>query len=309
MKKVSIIIPTRNRSSFLERSVSHAFAQDYENKEIIISNNASTDNTMKILEDLKMKFPELQIVNHDHLLGLSNHWDNVIRQHSTGEYILLIPDDDIIVDETYITKAVKLFSCYNSIGLVFANYYIVNSSLVIIREINAEFEEFTKKEFLFSNYNKKLFGIQGIGIPHLTTVFSREAYFETGGFDLECMCPDTYLWLKILLTYDAGVVREKVAEYLVHESNLSKIGSIEQKYSDTYIPKYISEYANKIGVNEPYIFETLNRMERIFFQRFHNALISNIFSGKLDLFMIRKVKLLYLFEMIFSKVIKNDSYN
>ena len=144
MEKISIIIPTRNRSSFIKRSVSHAFAQDYENKEVIISNNASTDSTIKVLEDLKIKFPLLQIVNHDHLLGLSNHWDNIIRQHSKGNYILLIPDDDIIVDETYITKAVRLFEQYDSIGLVFANYYIVNSSMVRIKEINAEFQESTK---------------------------------------------------------------------------------------------------------------------------------------------------------------------
>ncbi|MDW5549189.1 glycosyltransferase family 2 protein [Methanosarcina sp.] len=306
MEKVSIIIPTRNRSSFLQRSVSHAFAQDYENKEVIVSNNASTDNTMKILEDLKMRFSELQVVNQDYLLDLNTHWDNVIRQSSKGNYILLIPDDDVIIDESYITNAIRLFKQYNSIGLVFANYYIVNSSLIRINEINAEFEEFTKKEFLFANYNKKLFGIQGIGIPHLTAIFSRKAYDDTGGFDFKCLSPDTYLWLKILITYDVGFIREKVAEYLVHETNLSRTSTIEQKYSDTLIPKKIREYMDKIGANEPYIFETLNRMERIFYRRFHNALINDILSGELDTHMIKKVKCDYLLEKVFSRGNKDD---
>ena len=118
------------------------------------------------------------------------------------------------------------------------------------------------------------------------------------------MCPDTYLWLKILLTYDAGFVQERVAEYLLHDNNLSKTGTIEQKYSDTLIPKNIREYANKIGANEPYVFETLNRMEKMFSDRFYHALIGSILSGKLNFPMIKKADSFYLLDMFLRGIMK-----
>jgi glycosyltransferase involved in cell wall biosynthesis len=180
MDKVSIIIPTRNRSSYLERALEHAFAQDYPNFEVIVSNNASTDDTAHVLESLKTKYPNLISVHHPELLPLSTHWDKVIRDVSTGNIILLIPDDDVIIDKCYLSKAVRLFEKYPSIGLVFANFCSINPQFQRITNYEAKFDEFIPKEFLFNNYNKELFGITGIGVPHLTALFSRKAYLDVG---------------------------------------------------------------------------------------------------------------------------------
>jgi len=45
MLKVSIIIPTFNRENYLHQAVESALSQDYPNVEVIVSDNASTDNT------------------------------------------------------------------------------------------------------------------------------------------------------------------------------------------------------------------------------------------------------------------------
>ncbi|MDP2850911.1 MAG: glycosyltransferase family 2 protein [Sulfuricurvum sp.] len=270
MDKVSIIIPTRNRSSYLERALEHAFAQDYPDFEVIVSNNASTDDTAHVLESLKTKYPNLISVHHPELLPLSTHWDKVIRDVSTGNIILLIPDDDVIIDKCYLSKAVRLFEKYPSIGLVFANFCSINPQFQRITNYEAKFDEFIPKEFLFNNYNKELFGITGIGVPHLTALFSRKAYLDVGGFDLDCMSPDTYLWLKILLKYDAGFVNEIVAEYLMHENNLSKKANIDQFYSDTLIPQKIQDLAQSIGSIDRNQLKTIKRMYEIFYRRYIN---------------------------------------
>lgn len=271
MDKVSIIIPTRNRSSYLERAVEHAFAQDYPNLEVIVSDNASTDDTAQVLEDLKIKYPSLISVHHDELLSLSTHWDKVIRDVSTGDIILLIPDDDVIIDKSYFTKAMQLFSKYPTIGLVFANFYVINPQYKRIKSYSIQLDEFVPKENIFNNYNKDVFGMHGFGIPHLTTLFSRNAYFEVGGFDLDCMSPDTYLWLKILLKYDAGFVNEAVAEYLMHENNLSKKANIDQFYSDTLIPQKVQDLAVMIGNIDQNKLKTIKRMYEIFYRRYINV--------------------------------------
>lgn len=272
MKKVSIVIPTRNRAHYIERAIKHAFDQDYENLEIIVSNNASEDETDLVLTNLQKKYPHLKTIAHEELLSLNVHWDRVINEYSSGDLLMVIPDDDILIDMAYISKAVAIFEKYNDIGIVFANYADILTDGTIKTSHDTQLNEFVPKEMIFNNYNKNAFNTNGFGIPHLTAVFSRKAYLEVGGFDYDCMSPDTYLWLKILLKYDVGFVREIVANYLLHENNLSKKANIDQFYSDTKIPYKVKEFAIKSNLYSRNIDTTLKRMFSIFYLRYIGVL-------------------------------------
>jgi len=48
-RKFTIVIPTRDRADTLIYSIQNALAQDYENFEILVSDNASNDNTKKVV--------------------------------------------------------------------------------------------------------------------------------------------------------------------------------------------------------------------------------------------------------------------
>jgi glycosyltransferase involved in cell wall biosynthesis len=273
---ISIIIPTYNRSQWLRRSVKQAFIHDYPNYEVIVSNNASTDNTSEVLFNLQQEYPKLKVVNHESLLPLNIHWDTVIKKYSKGSYLMVIPDDDIIIESTYLSKAINLFNTYESLGLVFGNYRTINNEGNELSEIRANFDTFTRKDFMYENYNKTLFGIKGIGIPHLTAIFCKEAYLNVGGFDILSLCPDTYLWLKILLFKDVGFVNECVAEYMIHPDNLSKTANLKQFYSDTKIVNSIIPLAKESNIPKIIIKNTLRRMESKFLKAYLASVIRNV---------------------------------
>ncbi len=308
--KVSIVIPTRNRSSYLQRAVDAAFSQEYENLEVIVSNNASNDDSKVVLKKIKKQYPNLIVVNHDDLLPLNKHWDLVIKGYVSGEFIMIIPDDDILVSKNYIKQSIELFDKYISIGLVFANYNVVNSSYKITSKINAQFDEYVSKEFLYKNYNKSLYGISGIGISHLTTVFKKSAYLEVQGFDLECMSPDTHLWLKVLLKYDAGFVKEQVADYLVHDSNLSNTPNLDYKFSDIAIINNVEQYAIQNELLTEIAKETLVRMNLVFYRNFHHAYITNLRNNNMRYINYwKKIKFTYLVRFVFNKILGKDYPN
>lgn len=273
---ISIIIPTYNRSQLLRRSVKQAFIHDYPNYEVIVSNNASTDKTAEVLTALLRDYPKLKIINHPTLLPLSIHWDTVIRTYSKGTYILVIPDDDIIIDSNYLSKAVDLFNTHQSAGIVFGNYRNIDAEGKELEAINANFETFLKKEYFYENYNKTLFGIKGIGIPHLTAVFSKESYLRVGGFDIKCLCPDTYLWLKIMLFFDLCFVQDCVAEYMIHPNNISKTANLDLFYLDTKIIDAIKPWAKESNIPAKIISKTLKRMELKFLQSYFYSVINNL---------------------------------
>jgi glycosyltransferase involved in cell wall biosynthesis len=305
MFKVSIVIPTRNRSSFLAKAVHHAYQQNYENLEVIVSNNASTDNTFNTLVDLSRLYSNLVVINHENLLPLNLHWHKIISEYSNGELILLIPDDDVLTDSSYIKNVVEIFIKNNNIAIVFANYFVIDNLNKNKVAIDADFDEYISGKYLFDIYNKELFGIKGIGIPHLTAVFSKEKYLELGGFDLNCMSPDTYLWLKLILKYDVGFINRKVAEYLIHGNNLSMKNNIELVYSDTRIIPKIKQNIKLRGHYISRFNKTFLRLDYIFHERFYYRLLK-LLNDKRNLkeflFYFSKINLYYFFIFFINKV-------
>ena len=267
MKKLTVIIPTRNRVKLVIKTIDSIFNQNYANLEIIVSDNASDDNTAEVINQSYGENKNLILLRHESILNLSEHWDFVIRNYATGDLILIIPDDDRLTDCNYLTQASNIF-VNERIGLVFGNYSIVNENDEIMVEIEARFPSVIDGKFLLKNYNKKLFGVIGIGVSHLTCIFRKDAYIKTGGFNLDCMSPDTYLWLKILALYDAGFIRKDVAKYLVHSNNISKTTNLNLIYSDTKIIANVRRFYKSINLKDELIKLNLYRMSWVFYKRF-----------------------------------------
>lgn len=97
---VSVIIPVYNVDKYLYKCMMSLFNQTYKNLEIIVVNDGSTDNSGKILEDLKL-FYDFILINKENG-GLSSA-RNAGLDIATGEYIYFLDSDDWI-DEGYIEE-------------------------------------------------------------------------------------------------------------------------------------------------------------------------------------------------------------
>jgi glycosyltransferase involved in cell wall biosynthesis len=88
---VSILIPTRNRAEYLAAAVHSALAQDLPGIEVIVSDNASTDATQRVLAGIAD--PRLRTVRQEEDLGMVGNW-NACLALATGEFVLVLSDDD-----------------------------------------------------------------------------------------------------------------------------------------------------------------------------------------------------------------------
>jgi len=95
---VSIIIPARNEELLIAKSLQSLFKQDYQNFEIIVVNDHSTDNTGKILSDFSEKNSNLKVVTNPDLpagwLGKNNAMQKGYEK-SRGE-LILFSDADVV---------------------------------------------------------------------------------------------------------------------------------------------------------------------------------------------------------------------
>lgn len=177
---VSIIIPCYNAESTLEKCLVSVLNQDYENFEVIIIDDGSTDGTSKIIEDFKSKDERISAyyqsnsgVSKARNFGISN---------SKGDYICFVDSDDWVEINYCSTLLNSLQSEDADISMVEAVYEDSNGKVVFDKKVFNEFT-FTKEralELLLEDkelqshpwgklYKKKLF--QNISFPENLQAF------------------------------------------------------------------------------------------------------------------------------------------
>lgn len=91
----TIAIPTFNRSASLRRALASALAQDYAPLEILVVDNASTDDTAAVCAEIAAADMRVRCVRHPQNLGASRNF-NAALQLARGEYFMWLADDDWI---------------------------------------------------------------------------------------------------------------------------------------------------------------------------------------------------------------------
>lgn len=103
---VSVGIPTYNRAAALERAVASVLSQDYENLELVISDNASTDTTERFCRGLVARDRRVRYLRNESNIGPTANF-NRVRAACTGDYLMWLGDDDHL-DEDYIRRCVQV---------------------------------------------------------------------------------------------------------------------------------------------------------------------------------------------------------
>lgn len=128
--KVSICIAVYNGEKFLKRCLDTIVNQTLKEKEIIIVNDGSTDNSLKILTEYKKLYPEINLINLDKNKGVINA-RKVGVENAKGQYIGFVDCDDYIGLEMY----EKMYNCAikNNVDIVECGLHCVNGQVKILK--------------------------------------------------------------------------------------------------------------------------------------------------------------------------------
>ena len=133
MKKISIIIPVYNIEDYIEKCIKSIIYQDYENLEIILVNDGSTDNSLKICEKYSKKDKRIKILSQENQ-GLSMARNNALKV-ATGDYIWFIDGDDYIEENSF--EIIKKY-IDNDYDIIISDYYEVKNNKNKLVKIKGE---------------------------------------------------------------------------------------------------------------------------------------------------------------------------
>ena len=105
MPKVSVLIPVYNAAPFLEASINSILQQTYRDFELILLNDASTDNSEQIVQ--KFSDPRIRYYKNEQNLGISAS-RNKLMDLAKGEYLAVMDNDDISLPERFAEEAAFL---------------------------------------------------------------------------------------------------------------------------------------------------------------------------------------------------------
>jgi len=128
--KVSICVPVYNAEKYLRKALDSIVNQTYPYHEVIVSDNASTDNSYNIAQEYAG--PKVKIVRNDkNLYGIKNY--NKLINMAQGDLIALYHSDDMY-EPTIVEEEVKEFIRHPQLGAVFTAAYMIDENDAIIGE-------------------------------------------------------------------------------------------------------------------------------------------------------------------------------
>ena len=204
MPKVSVIIPNYNHSRFLPQRLESVLNQTYQDFELILLDDCSTDNSRDILDQYR-NHPRVSMVDYNKQNSGSTfkQWEKGIS-YSTGEYIWIAESDDYC-DLTFLSELVPLLDKY-------AHASIVYCQSVSVDEKNMGLYNWLEHTNIFQpNIWQNNFCIQGSDailnffiyrniLPNASSaIFRKSAYLSSTGIDTnKTLNGDWLLWVKLL---------------------------------------------------------------------------------------------------------------
>ncbi len=239
--KISVCLPAYNRVEYAREAIKSVLSQTYNDYELIISDDASTENIegmVSSFNDKRLKYFK-QKVN----LGFIKNW-NFCLDKSRGSYIKILGDDDVLLPDC-LEKSVRVLEDKKVVGMVCSDYWTIDGvgKLIDSKQFNSEsFRVF--KESKIENgrqfIKEYFFGARRVGLPS-AILFKKDLLRVVGNFDEAAGSPaDIDLWLRILRISDFYYIDEKLLNMRWHEGNLS-----QKLEDDPFYYRYLIDLLSK----------------------------------------------------------------
>lgn len=238
MKKVSVCIPVYNGERFIKETIEMVLAQDYENIEVLVSDNASTDGTIKEIRRINDK--RVKLFQNSDNLGMGANW-NCLLDKASGEYLIIVCADDYLLPGA-IRKKVEILENNPDVNIVFSASCVMSEQ----RKIIFKRRPYKKsRKFNADWIQKQLFIEKNIFAEPTNNMLRRSAVEQVGEFDINLWYTiDWDYWLRILNTGNAYYLDEILSGFRIFADSAtgSNLNSKERIMADeeVFIKKYKS---------------------------------------------------------------------
>tara|TARA_B100000073_G_scaffold319141_1_gene297816 strand:- start:6165 stop:7229 length:1065 start_codon:yes stop_codon:yes gene_type:complete len=250
--KFSICIPNYNYGNYIEATIKSVLDQSFQDFEIIVSDNKSTDNSLEKIR--AFKDDRIKIIENNTNVGFAPNLQ-IVTQRARGNYINLLSSDDIMCKnalEMY-SKVIDEFGEKSNEIIFFSDVYHIDSMGSVLNVVRRDINYYSRKSFYSeSDYLKlkndeyNLFPSEKIlervlkdlraFAPFLSIIYSKKMWEKVEGYNaLRFVGPDFWFNLKILAeSKSICCINSPLFKYRDHQTlnDVSQNSNMKQQIDD-----------------------------------------------------------------------------
>ncbi|TCK68818.1 glycosyltransferase involved in cell wall biosynthesis [Winogradskyella wandonensis] len=254
---VSIIIPNYNHKPFLQQRLDTVFSQTYQDFEVILLDDASTDGSETLLNSYK-NHPKVShvIINKENSGSPFKQWEKGLKL-AQGDFVWIAESDDYC-ELDFLEHMIGFMSRNTSIGLLYCQTTDVDKDGIMLQNrINytSTFKpNLWKDDFSIEGleFVSKYLSVKNV-IPNASAVVFRKKYMQATIFSEDLlnmrMCGDWFFWTQLALNTNVGFLAKSMNYFRNHESISRNHLDLKTKKERLLEEGIIQYYIKKEGLN------------------------------------------------------------
>jgi glycosyltransferase involved in cell wall biosynthesis len=242
MPKVSVIIPSFNHHKYIVEAIDSVLGQTFQDYEIIIIDDSSTDGSVKIIQEHLNKINDKRIrsIVFEKNRGASVTVNKGICE-AKGGYISILNSDDVFIPDK-LEKQVSFLDANKNVGAVFTLAEIIDDNGARFTDTShfysTIFDQENRSRHQWLNY----FFYKCNCLCHPSILIRKECYKTVGNYDPRfAQLPDFDMWIRLCLKYEIHIIRENLIKFRIHGGGSNASERPGSKY------RTIFEYAKILG--------------------------------------------------------------
>jgi len=240
---LSVVLPNYNHASYLARAIDAIAKQDQSPNEIIVIDDASTDNSREVLTACQSRYPNLIVLFNERNAGALRTLQRGLEA-ATGRYVYFGAADDQVLPG-FFSRAIRALEAAPTIGLFCAETILLDGTTGRKMGIRPAVRPLRKAGGLSGKEVEALLKRADNFIHTGSSIFRRRALLEKNGFATEAgSFSDGLLARKIALTQGMWFSPKPVSIWHVHTSGLSRTMALDRGMALdalTAMPRLISK--------------------------------------------------------------------
>lgn len=259
---VSICIPVYNAAKYLNETLNSIVNQTYTNKEIIISDNVSTDDSPRIVKQYMQKYDI-------HYSTTEKHWP--IGEYNANHCVTLAKGDAVCIyhaDDVYepeiVVKCAHILKKYPNVGAVFTMANVINEKSEVFSRYSLplELKRLARDYYHFDEIFRCVLKYENSFLICPSPMVRKSVYEQLGGFDYEKYrsASDLGLWFKIAQNFDIAIIDEPLLNVRISRGQGS-YAIIRQRTTRADYFLVVDAYADKITGHKNSVYYHLSLMK------------------------------------------------
>jgi len=213
---ISVIMAAHNAGPYLDQAIQSVLKQTHQNFELLVIDDASTDNTRDILG--QYCDPRIRIIENSRKIGPAGARNKALAV-TTGKYIAVMDADDISLPHRFEAE-IEYLEQNPEVALVGSSYYEINDTDQVQRIVNVLTDSHAIKDQLLQ---QNWFG-------HSTVLIRKDALAALGGYDeIYRYSHDYDLFLRMSEKFKLANIEEPLVCWRSHPCSISSDKGTEQK--------------------------------------------------------------------------------